>query len=242
MSMKKKKWLYTILLIILIVPILFFYQAFNGNPVSKIAAKNSLQGYLTRQYPHKEYRMLNQFYDFKIGGYTFEVVQIGDEQQEKYEFQVTGFFKPTITFDGIYYANLDEPLMEKLSREAVDELKSVFHDNGIQIVDMYVQLEISQGKYTGNTIWSKGLQLEKPMYIHLTIDVTNMNKKDVLAAVKSIQQTLDSENYQYSRVSFNGNIIDKSTIGKNYNGYVKYHIGFDKGANIELSDIETEKQ
>ncbi|CAM4183068.1 YfjL-like protein [Lederbergia lenta] len=240
--MKKKKWLYIGLLIILIVPILFFYQAFNGDPVSKIVAKKTLQSYLTEHYPEQEYRILDQFYNFKISGYTFDVIEIGDEQQTEYEFWVAGFFRPKVTYDGIYYANLDEPLMERISNEASADLTTVLNEAGIKTVNIDVQLEILQGKYDKGIEWSNELEFENPMYIHLIIDATNMNKEEMLVAVRTIQQTLDSKNFSYSRISVNGNIIDTSTIGKDDSGYVKYYIGFDKGNDIQLSDIKIEKQ
>lgn len=240
--MKRKKWLYIILIIVLVVPILFFYNAFNGNPVSKYTSKKSLKSFLAEKYPDQQYHIRDQFYNFKIGGYTFEVVQIGDEQQTEYEFEVTGFFKPTVKYDGIYYANLDIPLMEKLSEEAAFELASVLTEKVPKIVDIYVQLEILQGRYEVKTNWTKDLTLEKPMYIHLIMDVTNMNKEEVLAAVVTIQHTLNLENYAYDRVSFNGNIFGTNIDGKDDGGYVKYAIGFNDHSNIALSDIEELKQ
>ncbi|MBS4204581.1 DUF3139 domain-containing protein [Lederbergia citrea] len=231
--MKRKKWLYIVLLIVLVVPILLFYQAFNGNPVTKYASKKALKSFLAEKYSDHEYRINNEFYNFKIGGYTYQVVQIGDEQQAKYEFEVTGFLKPTVTYDGIYYANLDTPLMEKLSEEAAAELTSVLAEKIPEIKDMYVQIEILKGKYAADTEWKKDLKLEKPMYINLTVDVTNMSKGGILATVQTIQQTLQSENYEYDRVSFNGNIMDQTI-----DGYVKYAIGFDTNTKIKLKDIE----
>ena len=81
--MKIKKWIYVILLILLIVPILFLYQAYNGNPVTKYFSKAALKSFLAETYPDHEYHIRNDFYNFKIGGYTYEVVQIGDSEQTK---------------------------------------------------------------------------------------------------------------------------------------------------------------
>ena len=77
----------------------------------------------------------NNIYNFKIGGYTSWVVQIGDQQQTEYEFEVTGFFKPTVTHDGIYYGNLDIPLIEKLSDEAAVEISCYW-------LNMYLKSQI----------------------------------------------------------------------------------------------------
>ena len=240
--MDKKKWLYICLLIVLIVPILFFYQAFNGNPVTKYFSKAALKSFLAETYPENEYYIREQYYNFKIGGYTSKVVQIGDEQQTEYEFEVTGLLNPTVTLDGIYYGNLDIPLIERLSEEAEDEITSELTGNVPEITDIYVQIEVLKGKYESDTVWKREMQLEKPIRIILTLDVTNMTKEEVLKKVKTIQQTLQEENYVYEEVSFNGNMFGKSMDGKDNRGYLKYAVGFDKDTNITLDDIEVYEQ
>ena len=89
----KKKVIYILLIIILVVPILFFYNAFNGNPVWKSVSTIALKNYLKETYPQDEFRVNDGFYNFKISGYTYEVLKIGEDGQE-YEFGVTKFFKP----------------------------------------------------------------------------------------------------------------------------------------------------
>ena len=240
--MNKRKWLYIILIVVLIVPILFFYQAFNGNPVTKYFSKAALKSFLAETYPEHEYHIREQFYNFKIGGYTSWVVQIGDQQQTEYEFEVTGFLKPTVTHDGIYYGNLDIPLIEKLADEAAVEISSLLAKHVPKITDIYVRVEVLKGKYEADTVWNKEMKLEKPIGISLTLDVTNLNKDEVLEVAKTIQQTLHEENYKYSEVSFNGNMFDKYMDGKENRGYLKYAFGFDKDTNISLIDIEVFEQ
>ncbi|MBO1003960.1 YfjL-like protein [Pseudogracilibacillus auburnensis] len=235
----KKKWLYIIGIIVLVVPVLFFYHAFNGNPVWKAVSTNALKNYLKDTYPQDEFRIHDGFYNFKISGYTYEVIKIGEDGQG-YEFEVTRFFKPTVSYDGIYYANLDLPLMEKLQDEAANEISDAL--NMDSIVNIGVQIEVLQGTYDADTQWSKDLQLEKPIYIHLTMDVTNMSKEEVFTAVQSIKQKLDSAGYQYDRVSFNGNMFDGKFGDKDEFGYLKYAVGFDQDSNITIKNIEEYNQ
>jgi len=239
--MTTKKWIYLILIIILVVPILFFYNAFNGNPAWKYFSERSLKSYLKDTYPGQEFVIRDGHYNFKFSEYSFTVRKIGDESQKDYELNVAGFWKPAVRYDGIYYDNLDQPLIEKLEREAVAEFKELMKDR-VKIVDMGVQIEVLQGTYSSDKKWSKDLKLEKPFHIHLIVDVTNMSKEDVLESVRSIQQTLNSEHYAYSGVSFNGNLFDNEMISKDDFGYLKYSVGFDKDSNIKLSDIEEYNQ
>ncbi|MBS4196034.1 YfjL-like protein [Lederbergia citri] len=240
--MTMKKWIYLILIIILVVPILFFYNAFNGNPTWKYFSNKAVKHYLEVKYPGDEFVIRDAIYNFKVSGYSYTVRKVGDEHQKDYEFTVTGFWKPTVTYDGIYYDNLDLPLMEKLEKEAAAEITELLKDKVDRIVEMGVQVEVLQGTYSPDTKWSKDLKLEKPMYLYLIADATNMNKEDVLKTVRSIQQTLNSEHYSYLGFSFNGNLFDNEMIQKDDRGYVKYSVLFEKDSNIELNDVEEYNQ
>lgn len=238
-----KKSIYLILILVLVGTILFFYNAFNGNPAWKFFSNQAVEDYLTDTYPGEEYVVRDRFYNFKIGGYSYTVVKAGDEDQKKHEFNVTGFWKPTVTYDGIYYDNLDLPLIEKLETEASKEITDLLEDRVGKVVAVDPQIEVLQGTYSPDTKWSKDLKLEKPISLHLIMDVTNMDKNDVLQAVRSVQKTLNSEQYSYGGVSFNGNLFDNDETGaKDQFGYVKYFVGFDQDTNIKLSDIEEYNQ
>ncbi|MBS4206929.1 DUF3139 domain-containing protein [Bacillus sp. FJAT-50079] len=233
--MKKKKWLYIGLLIILIVPIIFLYQSFNGNPLTKYMSKSAVKRYLSENYPEHEYHIRKDVYNFKISGYSYEVVQIGSE--ENYEFEVTGLIKPTVTYDGIYYANLDMPLIEKLQEQAAAELTTLLQEPIPELTNLSVQLEVLKGTYDEATNWHKDLKIEKPLYIHMTMDVAELTKEDVLTAAKTAQKILNDEGYSYSRVSLNGNMFDLAA-DKDNPGYVKYAVGFEPNTNIALKQIE----
>ncbi|MBS4200865.1 hypothetical protein KHA93_14610 [Bacillus sp. FJAT-49732] len=240
--MTLKKWIYLFLIIVLVVPILFFYNAFNGNPAWKYFSNKAVKHYLQDTYPGEEFVIHDGFYNFKVSGYSYKVRKVGDERQKNYEFTVSGFWKPTVIYDEIYYDNLDLPLIEKLEKEAISELKELLKDKVKRIVDMSVQIEVLKGTYSLDTHWSKDLKLEKPIYIHLIVDATNMSKEDALETVRSIQQALNTDHYSYEGVSFNGNLFDNKTIEKDELGYVKYSVGFEKDSNIELNDIEEYNQ
>ncbi|MBO0991707.1 YfjL-like protein [Bacillus sp. SD088] len=233
--MKKRKWIYISLILLLVLPILILYNAFNGNPLSKWIAASTLNKYLQETYPNQEFNTDKGFYNFKIGGYSFDVNKIGGEDQENYEFNVTGFFQPTVTYDEIYYANLDEPLIEKWQEEAAVELQDIFKD--IQaIVYIEVQLEVLKDSYAFQTDWDKDLQLEKPMYIHVLMDAGQLSKTELVEEMKKMQRDLESAGYTYDVVNINANLFDEDL--KDDQGYVKYASSFTEDQKISLRDIE----
>ncbi|MDR4889510.1 hypothetical protein RGU12_18620 [Fredinandcohnia sp. QZ13] len=243
--MKKRKVMYSILLGLLVLFILFIYNEFNGNPVSKLYSTNTLKHYLEETYPDREFRIEEGFYNFKFKTYDFNVIEIGgtvpnENGPKTYEFNVRGFLKPHVIIDSIYTENLDEPLMEKLSAEAQREITELLKKSVPTVKGMGVSLEVQKGDYDLNTTWSKDMKLEKPISIHIVLDSTQSTKEDVLTDSQVIQKVLNDNNYTYAGVTINGNIIDdsKAEYVKDDTGYVKYYVSFEKDTDIELKDIE----
>src|SRR5690625_447930 len=116
--MKKRKWIYIVMIIALALPVLWLHAVFNGNYVTKQLSKRTIKNYLEETYPESEYNLGKPFYNFKDGGYVFNVREIGDEEQREYEFVVVGLLGTNVHIDGIYQANLDYNLMERLGEEA----------------------------------------------------------------------------------------------------------------------------
>lgn len=238
--MKKKKWLYVILLIILVGSVLFFYNAFNGNPISKIIAKSTLENHLESNYPDDEFIIQRDFYNFKDGGYNFYITKVGEEAQTEYEFIVTGILGLNVHIDGIYYANQDERLIRKLVKQANKELTIHLQESVSEVLEINVQMEVQKGKYPANTSWSKEFKPEHPMYVHITLDAREFSKEDTLKAAQSIQKSLDESGYRYDTVMINGNFIDNDfeEVKGEDNWYVKHVISFEKGTKLKVNDVE----
>ena len=72
--MKKKKWIYILLIIILTTPMLFIYNELNGNPLTKQLSKSTLKSYLTETYPDDKFGISEPFYNFKYPGYDYTAI------------------------------------------------------------------------------------------------------------------------------------------------------------------------
>ncbi|THE14160.1 hypothetical protein E1I69_04935 [Bacillus timonensis] len=243
--MKKRKILYSILLGLLVLFVLYIYNEFNGNPVSKLYSTKILENYLEETYPDREFRVEEGFYNFKFSSYDFNVIEIGatapnENGPKTYEFNVRGLLKPYVILDSIYTENLDEPLMEKLSAEAQTEIMEILMQSVPTVKGIGVSLEVQKGNYDSNTTWNKDMKLEKPISMHIVLDSTQSTKEDVLTDAQVIQEVLNDNHYSYADVTINGNIIDDSNAEyiKDDTGYVKYYVSFEKETDIELKDIE----
>ena len=238
--MTTKKLVNLILIMILVGAVLFFYNAFNGNPISKMTAKSTLTNYLESSYPEDEFVIQRAFYNFKDGGYNFIVTKIGEEAQTEYEFIFTGFFGSNIHSDGIYYANQDETLIEKLQTEASEEITAYLQAIVPEVLEANPLLEVLKGRYPSDINWSKDFKPEKPMYIHIPVDARKFSKEDMYQVTSSIQKSLNDANYEYDHVTINGNIIDDTIKEDNNEPFwiVKYAVGFEDDTTLQLKDIE----
>lgn len=246
--MKKKKIILSVILGLLVLFVLYVYNAFNGNPISKFYATKVVKDYLSETYPEREFRIDEGFYNFKFSEYSFNVIEIGNvsEQESKehgpkeYELTVRGFIKPFVNIDSIYTENLDQPLITKLSEEAQNEIQNLLAKEVPSVAGVGVLIEVQKGTYPETTEWNKALKLEKPIDMHIVLDATTASKDDVLKDSRQIQKLLNENGYDYETVNINANVIeDKSgDISKDELGYVKFALSFETDTEIKVKDID----
>ncbi len=257
--MKKKKIIYSLILIILVGFILTCYNAFNGNPISSFIGKQVVTKYLKTTYPDEEFRVEPGTYSFKFTEYSYEVIKIGEDpyavisngsddlEKEKlsqglnYYVTVKGTFNQKIRYDGVRYARLDEKLSMKLSEEASSEILLSLQQLLSNLKAVEANVEVIKFSMNENTSWSKDLNLDEPISLHLVTDATNQTADEALADGIKIQQLLKELGYAYSTVTINGNAFDKDLGTKDEYGYVKYSYSFTPDTSLSVKDIDTFK-
>ncbi|MEI2401073.1 DUF3139 domain-containing protein, partial [Paenibacillus phytohabitans] len=75
--MKKRRIIYSVILGLLVLFVLYLYNETNGNPVSKFFSTKVLENYLEETYPDREFRIEEGFYNFKFSTYDYNVIEIG---------------------------------------------------------------------------------------------------------------------------------------------------------------------
>ena len=239
--MKKKKWIYILLIFVLTIFVLFFYTAFNGNPVTKQLSKLTLNTYLKKTYPGDEFTINKPFYNIKDSGYDYKVKRIGDPIQTEHNFFITGILITNVHYDGIYYENQDTILINKFEKEAREELTNLLQKIVPEMLEINVQIEILKGKYDLETVWNKKLELEKPLYIYIAIDSRKLSNKDILLVTSEIQKTLNKNQYIYRNVTIDGKVIDVEVENEiedlNY-WHVKHSISFEIDTILDLKQVK----
>lgn|SRR5690625_153545 len=234
--MTRKKWLYILIILALLTPVLVIYFSFQGNPVAKVNSKFTAQRYLAKTYPEDEFYVGDPFYNFKVGGYEVAVERIGDKSAEDYYFTVVGIFGTKVHYDPIYYENLDEALIRELEKSANEEILEKLQAEIKEIQEVHANLEVLKGRYPEGATWSRDLELEKPFYLWVAIDGQDLKKEDVFKIAKDMQRILNEEGYNYDRVSINSQVFHEGSRILNYS------IGFTKDKKIKQRHVSIDNK
>lgn len=236
-----KKPLLIAALVLLIGFVLFLYNGFNGNPLSKFLAENELESYLEETYPNQEFTIDDGFYNFKYGGYEFKVTDVGSAAAEgiakTYDFTVSGFIFPKVHYDEIYIENLDERLARVLNNQFVEEISPMILEKVDSLHYIGTHIEVLKGRYPEGTEWSKDLTFEQPMDIFIQLDSTEQTAKDFLSDSIEIKSILDEQGYNYEKLNFNGIAFD-SEVKDEHSYYLKFSVSALKDGEIKEKNIE----
>lgn len=118
MNPKRKKKVYAILIAVLTLCVLYFVNAFTGNPISNMLAKRAAQQYIETTYPTMQLQIKKCAYNFKFSHYyafvksasspdtmfSIYMDSFGHILRDDYEFEVANSFTT--------YRRLDEELRE----------------------------------------------------------------------------------------------------------------------------------
>lgn len=240
--MKILKPILIIALILLVGFVLFLYNGFNGNPVTKFFSKIAVENYVEETYPNQDFHIEDGFYNFKVSGYEFIVREIGATDSsgnvKEYNFITEGFIFPKVSSDGIYEANLDRKMATRFNNEINEELSPILEKEVPSVRDIEFYIEVLKGTFPDDVAWSKDLELEKPMHVFVQLDASKQSEEDFLAEVEAFRDVLDTEGYTYESIMFNGNIFEMEDTKDSYTGYLKYSIRVYKGEEIKKKDLE----
>lgn len=243
--MNKKKILYSTLLVLLIGIVLFFYDAFNGNPLSNYLGKNVVEGFLVETYPDENFRVEDGQYDFTLGEYEYPVIKIGEDPYASkevhsinYSVSVSRFLRQGVKYDSIRCARIDDNLSIKLREESSAEITNLIKDKVFNIIEVGVTMEVLRNQLPSDTSWSPDLELDTPIQIYIVTDVKGQDVEDVINNSKTIQKLLNENDYDYSEVTIRANGFGKDLNGEYNQVYEKYSLSFNRDKEITIKDVK----
>lgn len=85
-----------VLILVFLVIVIFFVNAFYGNPISKILANNAVKKYVAENFKGMDLKLEKAFYNFKDGRYH---VRVGKEASEDINFVIETNYKGEVVYD-----------------------------------------------------------------------------------------------------------------------------------------------
>lgn len=201
-KLNKKKIVYLVILIGIIVFLLGLYNAFNGNPISKAISKVKVEKYIEETYPDKDFKIDEVVYNFKFGTY-YAVVS---SEKEGYLFNIEIMGK-----DNIWDAYKESPMLIDIeltnrfsntiieyTKEDIGDVVKLLDDNNKEknYNYLFAEIEVPQGKYRDKNIqFSNGM--DDPFVLNLSLYPENGDnyKDELLLAAKALRSSINKRNY-----------------------------------------------
>lgn len=192
----KKKLIYSVIAITLIVAIVFAYMQMSGNTIDKHKAKESLEEFLEQTYPDMDYEIKRSVgYGWTDGTYEFKVVKKDSLAVETtYTFYVSGFEPYEVFSDTIHESNIDNAASEKLSAEAERYILTLLQEKVPQVDSVATDVEVY---HKVAEEWTPQFKTPKPIHIMLEIEKGDLTKEQMLEQCKAIQELLNDESIDY---------------------------------------------
>ncbi len=235
-----KKWLSLILAFIIIGTVLFGYNEFNGNFISKKMAKNTLEHYLEEQYGDIRYQVDKGFYNFKFDTYDFDVTFYEDALNWTYSFEVGPKIVPTtIQTITMHYDSKDDSLSTAWSEQGSRYIKELLAGLPVGAISYYIEIprNFTEAKWspTIDVLIAPSISIDCSLY-------KGESKEEFLQTAKEIQTRLNTDGINYDHVFLSMDAKFDNRDGKK-EGYApiyyerKYSVQFTPNKEVTLEDI-----
>ena len=194
--MKKKKWLYVVGIVVIIVPVLYLYISFNSTFVSKWKAKQVALDYLNEVYDEGAYWYEKTNYSFKDKSYYVRYFAYGPIGEYSATVEVGNGLWPS----KVLYTHInDDPenfyLDERINDQTRRQLLILLEDYPI----LDAQYASTSPSTLGYTLETFSLYEKTPFKPNILIYLTkeNRSKEGAKAIVQDIQKTLNEAGVHY---------------------------------------------
>lgn len=217
-----KKIILLTLAVLLLAVILFFYISFNGNFISKMIAKSKVQQYVEEMYENQNKQLVDSYYNFKDGQYTFNYEIYNNTIRSNYSFSIGGPFFPKGTiFSYLEYESMDEALTESFQKDGEKWLEEQLREQNIAFGGVGYAVDIPKGLYGEDEVWKPNV--DKLITPRISVDLTDeqQTEEQFLQQAEQIRQILIEHDVTYA------------------NGYISLTRAFDNSDGSKVGYAET---
>ena len=236
-----KKKLFILLAIIITGFVLFGFNEFNGNFISKQMAKSTVKSHLDETYADANYQIEKRGYNFKSATYMFDVTFYEPPNNWTYTFEVGPKYIPTtIQTTTLHSDSKDEEKSNIWNTQGAQYVKNLLA--GIPVggvcyfIDVPKQFSQADWSPTVDVPVAPSIMMEFPLY-------NGESKETFLNYAQAIQKALNADGIRYDSVFVYMDEKFDNRDGKK-EGYAeiyyqrKYSLQFQANSKITLQDFQ----
>lgn len=208
----RKKWLYIVGIILIVVPLLFLYVSFNGNPISKWKAKQIGAAYLSDVY-EENYPWIHKVnYNFKDGTY-FVRYSFSDVYSGTVEVGPSLWPQKVVNtyVDGNF---MDFEADDRISNQASRELKKILAED-FSLNDVLYAVTIPTTSSTNSLNYNIRSKTPYKPSISIYLPLATYSSDEVQSVVRGLRDKMDAEQIYY--LDFWVYIEDDTKVHHQYN-------------------------
>lgn len=209
--MKKKIWLF--IAIVLTISFGLVANAFTGNPLSKVIAKQYTKTFLEKTYPNEQFNIEKSFYNFKTGTYDFMIS--GEKLTNEVEMMRGGLFGQVLHFDGVRDSRMDVLLNRRLNEQASSQLMALFSSGAPHIRAIDFSFFVMKGELPHDTQWEPHLTFVELPHLMILMDATDLTVDQFEREVNFMQKRLAELGVSYQSASVNAQLLDEEAYQLN---------------------------
>ncbi len=209
--MKKKKWLYVVGIVVIIVPVLYLYISFNSTFISKWKAKQVALDYLNEVYDEGAYWYEKTNYTFKDNSYYVRYTANGPIKEYSATVEVGhGLWPSKVLYTQINDDSPNEELDIQMNDQTRTELLTLLEDYPI----LDAQYAATSPSTLGYTLETFSLYEKTPFKPNILIYLTkeNRTKEEAKAIVQDIQKTFNEAGVHYLDFQVQQDKVDNNDL------------------------------
>lgn len=185
------------MVIFLVSLVVFIYNSFNGNPLSKYIATKQMENYLTMNYPEEDFKIERVYYDFKFGAYVGKVYspRNGDIQ-----FTVSPRRNGYVYDEYIDKYARDQELSRLFSEQINQMVFPIAKEKIVETSEVTAEIYIKKGKYPSDASYSKNM--EENLSLNIYFEGDKVSEEEFVEKCMNVRDTILASGFKVDHFRF----------------------------------------
>lgn len=197
-----KKWIFTILAVLIVGFISYLYIGFNGNFFSKMIAKNIAEKHIEQLFENHTISEGDSYYNFKDGRYTFEFRVHNEANYWLYSVGVRGAFIPQKKriYTYLQEESVDNALSASYQLKGEEFVNTLLKEENIASASVWYYITVPKNFYQEPKAWEPAIEEAFMPELSVSLKDEQQTPEQFLKAAQVIQKRLNDAQFTYLNV------------------------------------------